>query len=141
MPFWPYQDIKTKNHVKLVNSWPWSQRKSQRTSKSRLTEEEERAAATVPEEDEIDPDDEEIAEISRPRVRRVEARRHLEPVFSFLFENPNIPGQAAHLRAIRDLMFVLEQANVAGILARTGQVSIDSCLRNVQRASGSHSAV
>ena len=105
------------------------------------SEEEEPAAATVSEDDEIDPDDEEIAEISSPRVRRVEARRHLEPVFSFLLENPNIPGQAAHLRAIRDLMFVLEQADVAGILARTGQVSIDSYLINAQGASGSHSAV
>jgi hypothetical protein len=66
---------------------------------SMVSEEEEPAAATVSEDDEIDPDDEEIAEISRPRVRRVEARRHLEPVFSFLLENPNIPGQAAHLRA------------------------------------------
>ena len=105
------------------------------------SEEEEPAAATVSEDDKIDPDDEEIAEISSPRVRRVEARRHLEPMFSFLLENPNIPGQAAHLRAIWDLMLVLEQADVAGILARTGQVSIDSYLINAQGASGSHSAV
>ncbi len=57
---------------------------------------------------------ENIAGTSSPQYMPMEARRYLELFFSFLLENPDIPSRAAHLRAIRDLMFVLEQAYVAG---------------------------
>ena len=73
-----------------------------------------------------DPDDEEIVEITAPRITHKAVMEHVTGVYDYLAQNPDLLGHREHLDNIRKLKFQLERAEVAAILGRARQSSLES---------------
>ena len=84
-----------------------------------------------------DPDDEEIVEITAPRISHKAVMEYATGVYDYLAQNPDLLGHREHLDNIRKLKFQLERAEVAAILSRTRQSSLESAGFVVMNSHGS----